>query len=92
MRLFKRIQIETAELAKAAQAARSSQPNPNRQENNQARAAGKADPNPLSDAQIRENVIRIRRVLPHITLLAAKNALLFESGDLAAAIQLLSGV
>jgi hypothetical protein len=90
LRLFKRVRVETAELAKAAQAARSSQPNLNYQEKNRARAAGTVDPNPLSDAQIRENVIRIRRVLPHISLVGAKNTLLLEEGDLAAAIQLLS--
>jgi SWI/SNF-related matrix-associated actin-dependent regulator 1 of chromatin subfamily A len=45
----------------------------------------------LSDAQVRENVIRIRRVLPHITMLAAKNALVECRGSLEQAMELLGG-
>ncbi|TVY84992.1 ATP-dependent helicase fft2 [Lachnellula suecica] len=45
----------------------------------------------LSDAAIRENVIRIRRVLPHIAMLAAKNALIVSHGSLDEAILLLGG-
>lgn len=45
----------------------------------------------LSDAQVRENVIRIRRVLPHITMHAAKNALVTCRGSLEQAMELLGG-
>jgi SWI/SNF-related matrix-associated actin-dependent regulator of chromatin subfamily A containing DEAD/H box 1 len=48
-------------------------------------------PDYLSESQVREKVNRIRRVLPHISMLAAKNALLVCKGNLDEAILLLGG-
>ncbi|TVY28080.1 ATP-dependent helicase [Lachnellula hyalina] len=48
-------------------------------------------PDSFSDPGLRENVSRIRRVLPHITILGAKNALIVCNGNLDEAILLLGG-
>jgi hypothetical protein len=47
--------------------------------------------NPMSDSQIQENVQMVRRVLPHISLLAAKNALVACKGSVDNAIFILGG-
>lgn len=47
--------------------------------------------NSLTEGQVRENITRIRRVLPHISMLAAKNALIVSRGSLDDALVLLGG-
>lgn len=47
--------------------------------------------NSLTDSSIRENVVRIRRVLPNIAFSAAQNALVVSNGNLDDAILLLGG-
>ncbi|TVY75938.1 Protein artemis [Lachnellula suecica] len=48
-------------------------------------------PDPLSDISIKENIDRIRRTLPHVAMLAARNALISCHGQLYEAILLLGG-